>query len=161
MEKFQEAREKARKNIKVADHMAYITYNIVKDPKLLLAIMENIYLSLLNALRSILYYERTFKNIPAFSDNFEAQLLLFRNKVAPKHNISPEYADLLTELRDMLIKHKKSPVEFVRKDRFVICGENYKMKTVSIDEMKRYVAKAKEFIRKAERVTSENERIFV
>ncbi|MCP3682530.1 MAG: hypothetical protein GY861_07545, partial [bacterium] len=44
MEKFQEAREKARKNINVADHMFCMTYPLVKDNRLLLAILENIFL---------------------------------------------------------------------------------------------------------------------
>ena len=36
MEKFQEAREKARRNLQIADHMLYMTYGLVQDPKLLL-----------------------------------------------------------------------------------------------------------------------------
>ncbi len=160
MEQFQEAREKAKKNVKAADHMIYITYNLVQDPKLLLAVMENLFLSLTNAMAALLYYERTFKRIPPFHDNFEAKYVLLRDKVGPKYNIDKEYVEMIRDIKEMIVQHKTSPIEFVRKDRFVICDGSYKMKTVSVDQMKRYVGKTKEFIREIEKITSKNEGIF-
>src|SRR3989338_261446 len=95
MEKFQESRERARRNIQLADHMLTQTYPLVKDPKLLLAVIENIFLALTNAMASVLYYERLFKRIPPFHDNFESKFYLFKMKTAMKYNIGPDYLKLM------------------------------------------------------------------
>ena len=44
MEKFQELREISKKKIFLADHILTQTYPLLKDPKLLLATTENIFL---------------------------------------------------------------------------------------------------------------------
>jgi hypothetical protein len=41
MEEFQVLRDKAVEKIKIADHMLFMTYPLVKDPKLLMSILEN------------------------------------------------------------------------------------------------------------------------
>lgn len=161
MEKFQEYRDKAKRNLQVADHMIYMTYNIVKDPKLLLAIMENIFLALTHSMSSVLYYERLFKRVPPFTDNFESKFSLFREKCAPKFNVEKEYLDLIREVKGIILEHKKSPVEFVRKDRFVICNGNYKMKTISVEQIKKYVSQTKVFVGNMNTIVSKNESLFV
>lgn len=160
MEKFQEAREKAIKNIKVADHMLTQTYPLVKDPKLLLAVMENIFLSLTNSIAAILYYERIFKRIPPFMDNFESKFNMFKIKVAGKYNFTPEDLNFILSVKNIIISHKKSPVEFTRKDVFVICNGNYKMQTISFEEIKKYLSKTKEFVRNMTEIVSKNEGLF-
>jgi len=74
MEQFQEAIQKANQKLKIADHMIFMTYPLVKDSKLLLSIIQNIFLALTNAMSSILYYERLFKKIPSFNDNFDSSV---------------------------------------------------------------------------------------
>ena len=64
MEQFQESRDNAKKKIQIADHMLGVTYPLVKDTKLLVVIMENIFLAYTNAMAAILYHERLFKRIP-------------------------------------------------------------------------------------------------
>lgn len=160
MEKFQEAREKARRNLQVADHMVYVTYNVVKDPKLLLAIIENIFLSFTNSMSSVLYYDRLFKRIPAFHDNFESKLQVFKDRCMRKYGFNPIYVKSMSELKDIIVEHKKSPVEFARKDQFVICSDNYHCKTVSIDNIKKYLNQAKLFIAETNSIVSKNEEIF-
>ena len=56
--------------------------------------------------------------------------------------------------------HKKSPVEFTRKDTFVIANGGYKLKTVTIDKIKEYIQHTKEFIKLMEEIVSKNEQIF-
>lgn len=160
MEKFQELREKARQKLNLADHILTMTYPLVQDTKLLLVVVENLFLSLTNAMGSVLYYERLFKRVPAFTDNFESKFRLFREKCINKYNINPAYLKLITEIKDIVSEHKKSPVEFVRKDRFVICSEEYKMKTITIDQIKKYIQEAKNFISETSNIVNKNEEIF-
>jgi hypothetical protein len=160
MEQFQTARDEAIKKLKVADHMLTITYQLVQDPKLLLAVLENIYGAMEKAMSSVLYYERLFKRIPAFPENFEEKLRIFKTRIQPKYKINDDYIRILQDLREVIVEHKRSPVEFARKDRFVICSDNYKMKTISIPEIKKYVAGAKLFIQNTSFIVSKNEGIF-
>ena len=159
MEKFQVTREESKKYLKIADHMLTVTYPLVKDPKLLLAVMENLFLSLTKAMASILYYERYYKRIPPFHDTFESKFNMLRLKVAGMYNMRPEYIKMIEEIKSTIVEHKNAPVEFARKDIFVIYSDNYSMKTLSIKEMKEYVAKAKLFISDISNITRKNERI--
>ncbi|MAG38993.1 hypothetical protein CMO90_02790 [Candidatus Woesearchaeota archaeon] len=160
MEDFQIASDKAKKNIQIADHMLIMTFPLVKDPKLLLAVMKNIFSSLNNSMSSLLYYERLFKRIPIFQDSFESKFIVFKNKMVSKHHIDNEYVNLIQEIREILLAHKNSPVEFSRGDRFVICSDNYRMKTIKVSDLKKYVAKTKLFIIDINRLVSKNAGIF-
>ena len=146
MEKFLELKEEAIKKIKTADHILTQTYPLVKDSKLLLAVMDNIFLSLTNAMSSLLYYERLSKKIPPFHDNFASKFNMFASKLVGKYKIKKEHVELLQEVKDIILEHRKSPVEFTRRDCFVICSDDYDMKSISIDKISRYLSEAKSFV---------------
>lgn len=160
MEKFQELREEALKNLKNADHLLIVTYPLVGDTKILLNVADNIFLSLTHAMGAILHHDRLFKYIPPFNENFEGKFDAFKKKTLRRYNISTEYAKLIEELKEIIVLHKKSPVEFKRKDRFVICTENYRMKAITVNMLKDYLKKTKEFISIMQLITRKNERIF-
>ncbi len=160
MEKFQELRDISKKKIQIADHILTQTYPLINDSKLLLAVLENIFLALTNSIGSLLYYERLFKKIPPFQDNFSSKFNMFRAKCVSKYNFSREQIDMVQDIKDIILQHKKSPVEFTRKDSFVICSNNYNMRTISIDKMKDYLSKAKLFIQEINKIVIENEEIF-
>jgi len=160
MELFQELMEQAKKNINIADHMLSITYPLVKDTKLLLAIIENIFLAYTNAMSAILFQDRILKKIPPFKDTFESKFNIFRQKYIDRYKIDRNHVIEMQNLKEIIIEHKKSPVEFVRKDRFVICSNTYKLKTINLDAIKGYLNKAKLFIGEATNILSKNEGLF-
>ena len=160
MEDFQQASQKAHEKLKLADHMLTQTFPLVKDPKLLVAVMENILLALTSAMASVLYYERTFKNISPFVDNFENKFHLFKEKCVPKFNFDKKYANTITEVKEAVLAHRKSPIEFARKENFVICSDNYKLKTITIEQIKKYIDLTKTFLKEATLIVGKNERIF-
>lgn len=160
MEKFQEAREKALKSLKTADHMVSVTYAVVKDTKLLIAILDNLNIALQETMNSILYYERLFKQIPQFQETFESKYNMFRLKSARHHKLDSDYITMIAEVKELLDEHKKSPVEFVRNNKFVICNKSYRMKSLSIVDIKKYIGRAKLFIQEANIITSKNEELF-
>lgn len=160
MEKFQELRDTAKKRISLADHMLNITYPFVKDPKMLIAVVENVFLAMTNSMSSVLHYERLFKRVPLFSDNFESKFSLFKEKCVKKGDVDPEHTVLLREIKDIIMHHKKSPVEFSRKDRFVICNGNYRVKTIGVEQLKGYIKNAKAFIDANNQIVSKEEGLF-
>ena len=162
MEKFQELRDEAKRKAKLADHMLTMTYPLVQDPKLLLSVLENIFLGLTNAMGAILHYERTFKSIPPFYDTFDSKFTMFRAKVVDKYRISHDYVNLMQDIKNIIVAHKESPVEFSRKDRFIICSNDYRnMQTITADMIKSYLNKAKEFINIMEPIVNKDTQIFI
>ncbi len=160
MEKFQEVRDKAKKHIYIADHMLSVTYPLIKDPKLLLAVIENIFLAYTNTIGSLLYYERLFKRIPPFQETFESKFHMFKETCVLKYNIDKSYVADINDIKNIILAHKKSPVEFARKDRFVICSNKYKLETISVNEIKKHIEKAKLFIQEINNITSKDEGLF-
>jgi hypothetical protein len=156
MEDFKQAIASAKRNFQIADHMLTVTYPLIKDTKLLLAIMENIFLSMTNAMNSVLYFEKLYKTMPAFQESFESRFSAFKQHCVPRHGIDKSYILDIQDIREILIEHKKSAMEFVRRDRFVICAENYKIRTLSIADIKSYLSKAKLFIEEIEHITDKN-----
>jgi hypothetical protein len=160
MERFQEARAKAEKSLRIADHMLFITYPLVKDNKLLMSILENIYIAFSQSMSSVLYYERTFKRIPPFHDTFESKFNLFKVKLTPKYRIDELYIETIRKVQTLVKNHKNSPVEFIREGKFVICSEDYRMHTITVEELKSYITTAKSFIKQNNRIVEKNEYIF-
>ena len=131
MEKFQTSLIQSKKSLQIADHMIFVTYNVVKDARILLSSVKNIFNSLMSATESLLYYERLFKRIPMFPQNTQSKLALLKDNCSKTYNLSQNYLYLINELNELLEEHKKSPIEFSRKDKFVICTPSYSMKTVT------------------------------
>ncbi|MFC1753999.1 hypothetical protein ACFL96_11515 [Thermoproteota archaeon] len=157
MEKYQEVKEKAEKSIKIADHMLTQTYPLVNDPRLLLTVLENIFLALTNSMGSLLYFERLYKKIPPFQENFESKFNMFKMRIVEKYNIDKGQITFVGDIKNMIVSHKKSPMEFSRKGIFVICSEDYKMKTLTPDEIKNYVSRAKGFMSEIDSIIRQNE----
>jgi hypothetical protein len=160
MEKFQQLREDAKKRVHIADHILTQRHLLLEDPKLLLTVLNNMFLALTNAMSAVLYYERVFKKIPIFQETFESKYNMFQLKIVPKYNIDKKFVQLIKEIKDLLANHKKSPIEFKRKGKLVICDENYGMETITYDHIRNYLAYTKKFIELTDNITKKNEAIF-
>ncbi len=154
MEKFQEAREKAIKNIKIADHMLAVTYPLIKDAKLLLTVMDNIFLALANSIAAVLYYEALYKRIPNFEDKFDSKFNLFKTNI-DKLKIDRKFVPFIQDVKNIITEHKKSAVEFRKGDRLVICSDNYSLQVLSEAQVGAYLERAKEFIEVMDRAVNE------
>jgi hypothetical protein len=151
-EKFETELSEALRNIKIADHMVNITYNFVKDPKLLSTIMENIFLAVGKTMSSVLLFERIYKRIPPFNDNFDSKLYFYEKKVVQRYDLDKEYLKLIKEIRELMLSHKESEMEFSRKNQYIICNKEYNMKKIDIDKIKRLVRTTKSFISDVDKI---------
>lgn len=141
--------EKAERNIRVADHITHVTYRLFNDPKILLAAMDNIFLAVSSSITAILMLERERKQIFAFPDNFDVKLKILSEKCASNHKIDKELLDKAREIKETVLFRKQSPVEFVRKDKFVICDRDYRMKSLTITQVKAYLMSTKLLVMRA------------
>jgi hypothetical protein len=156
-EEHQEYISEAIKKIKTADHILVMTYPLVKDPKLLLTVIEKTYLGMKDAVYSIIAYERLWKRIPYASDSFQDKLRVFQQRIIDNYNIEKKYINKIQELAETIKEHKESTIEFARKEKFVICSKNYKLNTITKESIKKDVEEGKRFVEKINNIIQENE----
>src|SRR3989344_5222583 len=144
--------------LNTADHLTYITYPTVKDNKLMVTILENLYKSLLRGMEAVLYYERMYKRIPPFSENFNAKLEVLKTRCAQRYGIDTESILLIDDLRQIVEHRQKSQIEFSRKDKFIMYNHDFRMKSITIEKIKDYLAKSKIFMERVNKILLEDDR---
>ena len=153
---YKQLSKEANRAFITADHMAYVTYPLVKDIKLIITVLENLYLSLTFGMESILNYERNFRRIPPYPENLTAKIDTFKNKCATRYNIPRNYIVLMEEIKKVLEQHKKSSTVFRRENKLVMMSNDFRMQTLTIDKAKQYVQETKPLIDKINRVIGQN-----
>lgn len=151
---------KAKQLYQTADHLAYVTYPMVNEIKLLVTITENLHNALVHGMNAIIHYDRLYKRIPPLNTDFNSRFETFKTKCAPRYNIDRSIILLMQDLKDVVEKRKESPMEFQRKNKFVICSHDYKMKTLSISKVKEYLNQSKPFFSRLDTIFSKNGRRF-
>lgn len=156
MQTFKNLILEANKHLRLADHMTYVTYPMIKDTKLLLSIIDNLDKALKKALDAYLYYERLYKRISFFPEDFNTKIDIFQRSSAIRYNLR-QYPPLIKEINFIIKKHKESPVEFIKGDKLVICNGDYRMKVLQVNDVKNYLSKAKPFISQLSNILKEDE----
>ena len=124
MEKYTELLEEAKKHFKIADHLAYVTFTLLKENRLMIKILSELSISASCLIKAFLYYEYSFKRIKLSSDA-QKNLKIFISDVALKY-MSKEDLKNIIYILEVNKKHIDSHIEFVRKDKFVILlGDKY------------------------------------
>ena len=134
--------EAAKEQIRLADHILTINYTIADDPKLLVNIIIDIKKAIEHILNIFLIKENKDVNI-----TFEQKIDFFRENISVKINLAPGYLNMIEEIKTIAYEHENSTVEFARKEKYVICDEDYhKLKTIDSKHTRELLTKAKLFI---------------
>ncbi|MEK6903216.1 MAG: hypothetical protein AABW64_01045 [Nanoarchaeota archaeon] len=152
MEEIQQKLVEAKECLRRADHMASVTFSLLNETKLLLVIVDNLYQAIGKSIEALLRYDYLYKRIGEIPLGERARLQFFKDNVARRYNIPYESMTAIKELYDLMEKRKKSPMEFVRKDTYIIASNEYKLRLLDIKKVKEYVEKTKMFIKKVESV---------
>jgi hypothetical protein len=156
MEDYERALDKAKEDLKIADHMINVTFRLVNDQKILLSVLSRLMDVLVYTIATVLYYERLYKRIPPFPNDFATMFDIFKARCTRRYHINIEYITLVQEVKAILEMHKKSPVVFKREGNLIICSDNYTTLTISPEKIINYINKAKLFIREAEHMVAKN-----
>lgn len=148
MEKNIENLHKAIGNIRIADHMIYITYPVIKDKRLLIKALEHINDSVVCIINAVLQYEHINKRISLYADSKD-NLEVFMLKCAQRYNITPEEKTEIRELLTTSESHRKSPMEFSRREKIVIMSDSLKTTMIDAEKLKKYLSLAKNLTNKA------------
>ncbi len=144
MESSYDLRARARRSLEVAEQVLIRTYPVVKDPKLILAVAGDIYSAVTSSIEAFI-----LEKGGDLGADFRSNLAKF-TRVAKDYSFGDDDLELIGRLHDIIEAHKESPVEFPRKDRFIICDERYDCKEITLEDMKNYLFRARLFIEKSE-----------
>lgn len=138
--------EQANFKYNAARHLLQVTYPLVKDPKLLLGVVSNLFQAYDLALTQLLQRERELLRIPPYTDQFQSKLNVYRHRIAKLHHLPDTHAQLISTLNHILTLHKESLIEFQRGDKFIICDDNYHIKAISAGDLKKYLTTTQQFL---------------
>lgn len=158
MEKLRKLIQEANNSYNTADHLAYVTYPLVNDINLIIKITENIYISLIALVEAILYYDREYKRIPPLPEDFSSRLEIFKTRCLERYSFDRDLILLIKDIKIILEHRKKSPIEFIRKDKLIICNSDYKIRTITIENIKSYLSRSKIFIEKLNKIFQNDRR---
>jgi hypothetical protein len=161
MEQYEFLKEKAFEKLNTADHLLFTTYPVVRDPKLLMSVLENINTGLNYAVACVLHHQRSLNKIPYFEETNKSRLEMFKNAVAPNLGLNPSYVKLISDVRATVLANKKSPVTFVKNDKLVICSPKYDIKALDANIVKRQLFEAKLFLSNLSVIVRKNEGVVV
>jgi len=152
MEKFQTLLREATQRFANADHVVYVTYPLLNDPKLIIVIIGHLYNSLVRALEALIEYEYYQKRIDYLPRNLKDRIFVFRDSILKRYGFSENIIKILEDLHKIMEFREKSPVEFMRKNTFVICDDNYSTKMINFQKIKKYAIEIKSFIQQMKNV---------
>jgi len=128
--------------------MLYVTYPVIKDKRLLLKSLDEVYDAIVLIINSILQYDYLRRMI-TLTNNPQQNFETFITKCSRRYNLSAEELSEITNLITLMENHKKSPMEFARKDKVIILSDSLKTTAVDSEKLKKYLSLAKNLVNKA------------
>ncbi len=139
--------EKSINELKNAEHISFVTYPLLRDKKILLTGFEKIYNSLIALINSMIKYEYMFKRVGIYQDPKE-NLRTFSEEIAPRYGVSEKDLNNLKEIIYLFKEHKKSSIEFLRKEKIIIMSQNLNTNYINLEKIKDQIRLIKELHKK-------------
>ena len=116
----------AKTHFRNANHLAYVSMTLLKENRLLIKILLDLHKSTVSLIKTYLEYESKTKKLTLSRDPHK-NLSTFIEQIAPNY-LKKEQIDNLLKILKLARQHKDSPLEFVKKDKFVIFNNgNYEI----------------------------------
>lgn len=148
MEQVERAIKEANNAFRTADHLTYVSYPLLRDNRLLLAITQNLFVAGKKGMDAVLYHEKFNKRINMLPLDFDSRMSMFEKDIVPKMKLGGEVCKVIKDLRQITKQHRESPMVFSRKEKFVICSDDYSsMRAIDINFLKNYVVSIRSFLR--------------
>ncbi len=129
----------AERSLSTAEYLLMQTYPGLKDNKLFLTVIEHLLMAADYGITSALEYERGQHTIPAFNKtNFTVKVETFRRHLAERYGVDRKEMSYLLDLQHIRELHKTAPVEFARKDRYVLANDDYRMEVLTEKKVRTY-----------------------
>ncbi|MCD6590230.1 hypothetical protein J7K74_03540 [Candidatus Woesearchaeota archaeon] len=145
---YKEMLREAMEEVRVADHMLIMTYPLVRDPKMLLAIIQKLLNACEKSLTAATSFEYEWKRINALPKEFMTKLKLLKEGFQKDYGFTPQELKIVKEVYNIIQEHRTASIEFSRHEKFIISNNDYRLRTITQDQIKRYVPIIKSFIEK-------------
>lgn len=146
----------ATRQVQIANHLLTVTYPMVKDPKLLMSIVEHLRRAVEDSAEAIVDFHIT-------RGEYELPMHALAGQQPGKHDILAAFLDIMKvrnptipsaheaidackELMAMLQHFKEAPVSFPRDEKLVIADHDYALKEVSAPALKVIMRTVKQFV---------------
>lgn len=146
MEHAKELLRDAQEKLLRADHLAFMTYPQVKEPKMLALVLENVDAVFSDCMEALLDYERMYKRISVVKGDFDSELRMLREHCLKRYGYPDRVANVISEVRFLAEKKKGCQMEFQRKDQYVLCSDSYRLDFLDIRKVSEYVREAGKFL---------------
>ena len=154
----EEKRINAAKSLSIADQMLMQTFNLIKDPKILIAVLEHVYNSIISEISALINFEKERGNLDNVDESSEGLLYDFKTKLSQKYDLMA-FESFIDDIVRFRHGRKEAPTEFSRKTMYVVCSNDYECESISKEMMKEFIKKAKLFIERTDNIIAEHERI--
>jgi hypothetical protein len=159
-QRFEELAGLAKKEIELADHLLYVTYQMINEVKFLLAITNHVVNAASAALEAILEFEHYWKRLDAFPRSFAYEISIFKQKIEDKYGFDPKFVRLLRKLLEVKKFDKESIVKFKRGNKYILTSGEYSSITVlDVESVKRYSNLTKTFVKRVGEIIGGNKNV--
>jgi len=141
MPEFTESLKAADNYLMNAQHLTYITYNIIKDKKVLIKVLENLYKSVLHSINAILQVEANLKRVKIYKESSK-NLEVFK-KIAKYYGLGDKDLQFIDTLINIIKKYKESGLVFSKGGKVVIMFDD-KILYFDLQTVKDYIEKARD-----------------
>lgn len=119
--------------IKITDHLVYSTYPVVKDPKLLVKIVERINDSFGNIINVVVRYEKLYKRIP---NSFNIEDINKLKKITSKYNITDSEMAAMNKVATIIKGINESNMRLSQKDKIIVFSNDFRQQSITFNEIK-------------------------
>src|SRR3989344_4209510 len=137
MERVAILRNDAIKSYKSANYIIGVTYPMLQDTRLFLAITTHLHNSAVKAMDALLYHLYYHKELSVVPMEFITRYEIFK-KIYKNYSIPESSFKVIRELKTVLNNHKTSSMEFKRNSKLIISNDTYQFIALDIELLKEY-----------------------
>lgn len=141
---------RARKELKLADHMVYVTYKLLNDRKIILSVANHISNALNRTIFAFLENERDYKRVYHLPENEQLRLAYFLRDYSEKFRLSIDEEEMIVKLNKLSSISGGESYNVQKNDVIHVVNGSFRVETVSVGIIKKYLSNARELINRIE-----------
>ena len=131
------------RQLAIAEHLLTKSYPSLKDPKILLSVLQNLLAAIDEAISKHLQEARSKHEIPPYNNTLNGRLNAARIHLAKQLDIKKVDFMMISEIQETLAEHEQAPTEFRRNNALIIADENFKLTKLDEQKTKTYMSRTR------------------
>jgi len=137
---------KAVEELRLADHMIYITFPLLEDKQIFLNAVTHLGNAIRVVVKDFMTQEVAYKRV-RFMPPEDLLINEFISKYSSKIGIS-SFSKMIKDVTTFNNVKSRSTIKLKRNDKFIVISPEYSMVALTLSEVKSYLSQAKEFVNK-------------